>query len=109
MNIFCPSCENEYSEAAAACPKCGHALADPLLGPCTHLPAEHSAWWEDPVGAFVRWGINSLRLPNARISWTRTIGALMLAGFTVFILVGSMVAFLRQDPHTMEAYGRLER
>jgi len=28
MNIFCPNCENECSEAAAACPKCGH----PLIG-----------------------------------------------------------------------------
>ncbi len=26
MNIFCPNCENGCSEAAAACPKCGHPL-----------------------------------------------------------------------------------
>ena len=32
MNIFCPNCENECSEAAAACPKCGHGLAVPSPG-----------------------------------------------------------------------------
>jgi len=26
MNVFCPNCENECSEAARACPKCGHPL-----------------------------------------------------------------------------------
>lgn len=28
MNVYCPNCENECSELAAACPKCGH----PLMG-----------------------------------------------------------------------------
>lgn len=27
MNVFCANCENECSEAARACPKCGHPLA----------------------------------------------------------------------------------
>ncbi len=26
MNIFCANCENECSESATACPKCGHPL-----------------------------------------------------------------------------------
>lgn len=26
MNIYCPNCENECSEAAVSCPRCGHPL-----------------------------------------------------------------------------------
>ncbi len=41
MNIYCPSCENECSEAAIACPKCGHPLAAsaiPISGTLTTCP-----------------------------------------------------------------------
>ncbi len=41
MNIYCPNCENECSEAAIACPKCGHPLtasAIPISGTLTTCP-----------------------------------------------------------------------
>lgn len=31
MNIFCANCENECSESATACPKCGHQIGTPTF------------------------------------------------------------------------------
>jgi len=39
MNVFCPNCENECSERATACPKCGHPMEMTAGGRFTELPA----------------------------------------------------------------------
>jgi len=64
MNIFCPNCENECSEAAATCPKCGHPLRftlPPGLKPALAGKDRREGWTEVAVicgalrviGAFV--------------------------------------------------------
>ncbi len=50
--------------------------------------------WEDPVGAFVRWAVESLRTSAGTISWTKAIVALLLIGFVMLMLLGTVAAFL---------------
>lgn len=48
MNIFCPNCENECSEKAIACPKCGHPLQ--VVTPGVTRKKRGPLWWFLPAG-----------------------------------------------------------
>ena len=50
--------------------------------------------WEDPIGAFVRWAVKSLRTSTGSISWTKVLISLLLIGFVTLFLLGTMAAFL---------------
>ena len=43
MNINCPNCENECSQAAPACPKCGHPFGDAPVATVAAPPAQRAS------------------------------------------------------------------
>lgn len=46
MNVFCPNCENECSEDAAACPKCGHPLKASVVHDVERWARKRGrGWW----------------------------------------------------------------
>ncbi len=59
-------------------------------------------WWEDPLGAFVRWGVSSLRLRDGRISWTRVVASLLLIGFAIGTLTASAMATRAEERRILE-------
>jgi len=82
MNIFCPNCENECSEAAAVCPKCGH----PLVAP-------------SPGGM----GVPPLRAARRRVSIGRALLAFSLSVFAIGILVLAVVRAKQEERSVLES------
>jgi hypothetical protein len=77
--IKCPECSNDVSDAAAACPKCGHPIAKPQPQPQAAPMTKSSRRWLTLIMTVVVIGMAVLVLPiinrNSATTTTTTFSA----------------------------------
>ena len=80
MNIYCPNCENECSDAATACPKCGHPFGATPATTVVETPATRSASGCQKCGSsnWKKWK------RTTGVGWGLFVIGIVLSPFTLF-------------------------